>query len=169
MTSLDVIEGRAAVFGDFVSADVILPARFSFVPREEMAQQALRELGDDVNARVRRHPVLVVGRAFGYGTGRESPSRALASAGVKAIVGGPFARMFFRNAINNGILVVECTPLVDAGVAEDDVVEIDPAAGTVRHASRSFAVPPVTGTVAAIVAAGGLIPYGRNYLAKRAA
>jgi 3-isopropylmalate/(R)-2-methylmalate dehydratase small subunit len=160
----DVIRGPVAVLGDYVSADVILPARFSFVPREEMAQQALRELGEGVNERVRRHPILVVGKAFGYGTGRESPSRALNSAGVKAIVGGPFARMFFRNAINNGILVLECPDLLEAGIAEDDIIEIRPGDGSIRYKDREFSVPAVSGIVGEIVSACGLIPYAEALL-----
>ncbi len=159
-----VIEGRVAVLGDFVSADVILPARHSFLPPAEMAANVLGELGPDVNERVRSHPILVVGKAFGYGTGRESPARALRAAGVRAIIGGPFARMFFRNCLNNGVLTIECPELLAQGVQEADSVAISLDDSTIRHRDAVFPFPPVASAVLAIIAAGGLIPYGRTLL-----
>ena len=90
------IKGEVTVVGGFVSADIVLPARYSFLPPSEMAEHVLGELPAEVNQSVRSRPIIVAGEAFGYGTGRESPARALRAAGVKAIVGGPFARMFFN-------------------------------------------------------------------------
>jgi 3-isopropylmalate/(R)-2-methylmalate dehydratase small subunit len=164
-----IISGTVAVFGDYVSADVVLPARHSFLAPAEMAGHVLEELSPDANARVRAHDILVVGQAFGYGTGRESPSRALRAAGVKAVLGASFARMFFRNAINNGVLVLDCPEIVASGIAEGDRVEIDIDAGAVRWKDRRFAIPPVPPIVRDIVAAGSLIDYGRTLLATRAA
>ncbi|MER1967326.1 hypothetical protein [Castellaniella sp. GW247-6E4] len=159
-----VIKGQVAVLGDFVSADVILPARHSFLPPAEMAANVLGELGPDVNERVRSHPILVVGTAFGYGTGRESPARALRAAGVRAIIGGPFARMFFRNCLNNGILTIECPDLLAQGVQEADSVAVSLDDSTIRHRDAVFPFPPIAPAVLAIIAAGGLIPYGRTLL-----
>jgi len=160
-----VIEASAAVLGDFVSADAILPARHSFLPPAEMAANVLGDLGEQTNARVRSHAILVVGTAFGYGTGRESPARALRAAGVKAIVGKAFARMFFRNCLNNGILALECPELAEAGVRDGDTVTIRVDEARISHGGRDYACQPVAPSVLAIVAAGGLIPYGKALLA----
>ena len=71
-----MIKGTTTVLGKFISADVVLPARYSFLPAAEMALHVLEELSAQVNAHVREHPFIVAGEAFGYGTGRESPARA---------------------------------------------------------------------------------------------
>ena len=160
------VSGAAAVLGDFVSADVILPARHSFLPPAEMAANVLGEMGQEVTKMVCSHPILVVGTAFGYGTGRESPARALHAAGVRAIIGGPFARMFFRNCLNNGILTIECPQLAAAGVKDGDTVTVSLDDSTIRHGESVFAFKPIAPSVLDIVAAGGLIPYGRKLLEK---
>jgi 3-isopropylmalate/(R)-2-methylmalate dehydratase small subunit len=157
----EIVKGAVTVLQNFVSADVVLPARYSFLSPSEMASHVLEELGPDVNARVRSHPVIVAGEAFGYGTGRESPARALRAAGVKAIIGGPFARMFFRNAINNGLLVLACKDIVDSGIIDGDVVEVELSTGIIRWKKLVFRVPSVPGIIQDIIAAGSLIDYGR--------
>lgn len=162
-----VISGSTAILGDYVSADAVLPARFSFLPREELARHVLADFAVDANAAVRRHPILVVGNAFGYGTGRESPARALGAAGVKAVVGGPFGRMFFRNAINNGVLVVDCPALALSAVREGDRVEVDVDAAVVRANGQSFPVAPIPDIIISIITAGGLIEYGRRIVAAK--
>ncbi len=103
--------------------------------------------------------------AFGYGTGRESSARAIRAAGVKVVIGGPFARMFYRNAINNGLMVLDCPALVRDGVTDGDEIEINPDAGEVRCAGRSYTVPPVADLIREIVAAGDLVEYGRQIVA----
>lgn len=160
----NIVTGAVALLGDFVSADVILPARHSFLPPAEMAANVLGEMGSEVTRKVCSHPILVVGTAFGYGTGRESPARALRAAGVRAIIGGPFARMFFRNCLNNGILTIECPQLTAAGIKDGDCVTVSLDDSTIRHGERVFAFKPIAPAVLDIVAAGGLIPYGRRLL-----
>lgn len=159
------IRGTAAVFGDHVSADVVLPARHSFLGPEQMAENVLMDLGPEANRKVRMHSIIVAGEAFGYGTGRESPSRALRAAGVRAVVAKSFSRLFFRNAINNGIVVVQCAELPAQPVQDGDDIEIALSDGRVSWNGRSFTIPPVTDVVARIVAAGSLINYGRDLLA----
>ena len=163
----NLIRGSVAVLGDFISADVLLPARYSFLPPEEMARNLLTDLSADANASARRNPILVVGNAFGYGTGRESPARALRAAGVKAVVGGPFGRMFFRNAINNGVLVIDCIAVAQSGIVESDELEIDIDACELRAKGRTFPIAPIPQAVKDIIAAGSLIDYGRALIASQ--
>lgn len=164
IAALGVIGGFAAVFGDYIAADTLLPARHGFLPASEAARHVLEEVGPGANARVRTHPVLVVGEAFGYGSGRESPARALRAAGVRAIIGASFGRMFYRNAINNGILAVECAALARASVTDGDLVEIDPGAAAVRWKGRVFRIAEVPDLLQRIVLAGDLIVYGKTLL-----
>ena len=159
------ISGTAAVLGDHVSADVVLPARHSFLKPEQMAEQVLLDLSAEANQKVRTHPIIVAGEAFGYGTGRESPSRALRAAGVRAVVAASFSRLFFRNAINNGIVVVQCRELAAEPVKDGDEITIRLEAGTLEWKDKQFSIAPVTDVVAEIVAAGSLIEYGRKLLA----
>ncbi len=149
------ITGTVTVCGDFIAADTVLPARHGFLSAADAVPYLMGELGADANARLRANPILVVGEAFGYGTGRESPARALKAAGVRALVGVSFARMFYRNAINNGILAVECPALVRAGIKDGDVVEIDST--LIRWEGREFPIAPVPPLVREIIAAGDLI------------
>jgi 3-isopropylmalate/(R)-2-methylmalate dehydratase small subunit len=158
----DIIKGAVTVLGDFVSADAVLPARYSFLKPAEMAEHVLEEVSSTVNAGVRSRPIVVAGGAFGYGTGRESPARGLRAAGVKAIVGGPFARMFFRNAINNGVLVLDCPAVATSGIADGDNLEIDIDTGAIRWGERTFQAVPVPEIIRNIIAAGSLIDYGRR-------
>ena len=162
---LPSIRGTVATFGDHVSADVVLPARHSFLPPEGMAENVLMDLSAEANRKVRTHPIIVAGEAFGYGTGRESPSRALRAAGVKAVIAKSFSRLFFRNAINNGILVIQCPELAALPVADGDEITIDLERGSLQWKGKSFAFPPVTDVVANIIAAGDLVGYGRQLLA----
>ncbi|MGC1465318.1 MAG: 3-isopropylmalate dehydratase small subunit [Pseudolabrys sp.] len=160
----EMIKGAVTVLGGFVSADAVLPARFSFVKPEEMAEHVLEEISPEINAAVRARPIIVAGEAFGYGTGRESPARALRAAGVRAIIGGPFARMFFRNAINNGVLVLDCAAIVTSGIADGDEVEIDAASGLIRWKDREFETRAVPEIIQNIISAGSLIDYGRTVI-----
>lgn len=155
------VQGAVTVLGGFVSADIVLPARHSFLKPEEMAEHVLGELSVEVNAGVRSRPIIVAGEAFGYGTGRESPARALRAAGVQAIVGGPFARMFFRNAINNGILVLDCPEIVGSGIADGDELTINTSTGVIRWNGHEFHAAPVPDIIHNIITAGSLIDYGR--------
>lgn len=162
----DVIRGPVTLLGDYVSADVVLPARHSFLKPEEMAQHVLEEVSIEVNAAVRSRPIIVAGAAFGYGTGRESPARALRAAGVKVIVGGPFARMFFRNVTNNGVLMLDCKDIIRAGVVSDgDILEIEVSSGEIRWRDRTFQAVPVPKIIQQIVSAGSLVDYGRMIIA----
>ena len=151
-----------AVFGDYVSADAVLPARFGFLPANEAANHLLAELGPGTSERVRAHPILLAGEAFGYGTGRESPARALRAAGIKALVAVSFGRMFYRNAINNGILPVVCPELVRAGLSDGERVEIDAAVAWIRWKGREFRIDAVAPLLQEIIVAGDLIAHGRN-------
>lgn len=161
-----IISGTTATFGDYVSADEMLPARFSFLPPQGMAENVLMDVSAEANRKVRTHAIIVAGLAFGYGTGRESPSRALRAAGVRAVIAKSFSRLFFRNAINNGILVIQSPELAAMAVKDGDEINIELSAGRIRWNRQEFGFAPVAEVVANIIAAGNLINYGRQLLAQ---
>ena len=109
-------------------------------------------------SRFKAGDVIVAGKNFGINSSREQAVHVMRMMGVAAIVAPSFGRQFFRNAINNGLPVVECDI---SGIADGDEIEVDLAAGRVTLAARGIArnVPPLPPAVQAILAAGGLIPF----------
>lgn len=153
------VGGTAIVFGDDVNTDVIIPGRYLVsIDPAELAEHAFEPLGPDVQRRLRESAVVVAGRNFGCGSAREQASTCLIGAGVRAVVARSFSRVFFRNAINTGLVAVECPDAVDA-VQDGGEVLVDYAAGTVTIGQESFAFAPYPPGLTVILEAGGLIPY----------
>ena len=109
----------------------------------------------------------MAGRNFGCGSSREQAATCLVAAGVGAVVAKSFARIFFRNAINNGLPVLEIPEAVDA-IQPGDEVEIDLERGVLIHKGVEYRFPPLPPTVVAILKDGGLIPHLKKKLAKEA-
>ena len=157
------IAGRITRVGDSVSGDVILPTRYAFAPPREMAEHVLEGLGADLPRKVATSQILLAGKNFGCGSARESSAIALKAAGLKAIVAVSFARLFFRNAINQGLLLVECPAVAGSDAPGDgDELVIDLHAQEVRFGNQrhDFLAPPEI--ILEIVEAGGLVNYGRR-------
>jgi 3-isopropylmalate dehydratase small subunit len=154
-----VIRGRARVLGDDINTDVhcsskYLPGRDSAY----IAQHAFEQIAPDFVARFKPGDIIVAGRNFGINSSREQAVHVMRVLGVAAVVSPAFGRQFFRNAINNGLPVVECDL---AGIRENDVVEVDLGAGKVKIAERGLecAFAPLPSAIQALLAAGGLIPF----------
>jgi 3-isopropylmalate/(R)-2-methylmalate dehydratase small subunit len=151
--------GNAVLFGDNVNTDVIIPGRYLVsIDPAELAEHAFEPLGDEVQQKVRSAKVVVAGRNFGCGSAREQAASALTGAGIQAVVAVSFARVFFRNAINTGLIAIECPDAV-ATVADGDDVRADIDTGTVTTPAGEFSFPPYPEALRAILADGGLIPH----------
>ncbi len=157
-----VIRAPAIKVGDHVDTDVIIPSKYlTSTDPEELGRHCLEPLIPDFYERARRGVILVAGKNFGMGSSREQAVLALKGAGVKAVLAESFARIFFRNAINNGLpaLVV---PGVSRAVQDGDVVEIRLDEGKViiegRCELRAQRLDP---KVLEILSAGGLVQYLR--------
>lgn len=151
--------GAPIVFGDDVNTDVIIPGRYLVsIDPEELGEHAFEPLGTDVQEHLRRSDVVVAGRNFGCGSAREQAASCLIGAGIKAVVAASFSRVFFRNAINTGLIAVECPGAV-AAVDGATPVWVDPEAGVVEVGERRFSFAPYPQGIQDILAAGGLIPY----------
>jgi 3-isopropylmalate dehydratase small subunit len=153
------IKGRAHLLGDNVNTDTQCSSKY--LPGKDnayIAQRAYEQVAPGFASRFKSGDVIVAGRNFGINSSREQAVHIMRMMGVAAIVASSFGRQFFRNAINNGLPVVECDI---TGVADGDEIEIDLAAGKLAVAARNInrtvaALPPA---VQQILAAGGLIAF----------
>jgi 3-isopropylmalate/(R)-2-methylmalate dehydratase small subunit len=157
--------GRVWKYGDNVNTDVIFPGKYTYTVSDpaEMAQYALEDLDPRFASEVRPGDVIVAGRNWGAGSSREQAATCLKMAGVGAIIAKSFARIYFRNAINNGLPAITCPEAVDA-IQEGETVTVDFEAGEIRCGAGVFAFPPLPAAVLGILEAGGLIAYTRKRL-----
>ena len=158
-------EGRVWRYGDDVNTDVIFPGKYTYQPMEpaEMAEHALEDLDPEFVSEVKQGDVIVAGANFGCGSSREQAATCLKAAGVAAVIAKSFSRIFFRNAINNGLPVIELREGIDE-IKKDDTVRIDFEKGTVIHEGNEYHFPALPVEVLAILEDGGLIPHVRKAL-----
>jgi 3-isopropylmalate/(R)-2-methylmalate dehydratase large subunit len=154
-----IFSGRAWKYGDDVNTDVIFPGKYTYSVKEEaeMARHALEDLDPEFAAAVRPGDVVVAGRNWGCGSSREQAVTCLTAAGVRVVIARSFARIYFRNAVNNGLLPVVCPQAVDA-LSAGETVTVDVGRCLVRCAAGEFAFPALSDSARRIFAAGGLLP-----------
>jgi 3-isopropylmalate/(R)-2-methylmalate dehydratase small subunit len=151
--------GRVFKFGDNVNSDIIIAGRYLiYIEPADLAKHAFEMLGEGFPDKLRQYDILVAGRNFGCGSAREQASTAIKGLGIKAVVAASFARTFYRNAINDGLTIVE-SPEIYAAVSEGDTLNIDLARGTIAHAGREYAFPQIPDSVRKILELGGLANY----------
>jgi len=162
-----VNEGRVWRYGDDVNTDVIFPGKYTYQPLtpEEMATHAMEDLDSSFAVEVKEGDVIVAGANFGCGSSREQAATCLKAAGVAAVIAKSFSRIFFRNAINNGLPVIELKEGID-GIKKGDAVAIDFGHGAVIHQGNEYHFPALPKEVLAILEDGGLIPHVRKELGK---
>ena len=151
--------GKVWKYGDGVNTDVIFPGKYTYTPMEpqEMAKHALEDLDPGFAASVNQGDVIVAGRNFGCGSSREQAATCLKYAGVQAVIAESFARIFYRNAINQGLPAIQCPEAVKA-LQSGDEADIDFEMGIIRSNRGEFPFSPFPESVLKILAAGGLIP-----------
>jgi len=157
MTTL--IRGKAHLLGDDINTDIHCSSKYH--PGRDnayVARNAFEQLAPGFAGRLAKGDVIVAGKNFGNNSSREQAVHILHLLDVGAIVAVSFGRQFFRNCINNGLPVVECSL---AGIAENDEIELDLAAGRVAVPARGIVreTPPLPAEVQALLAAGGLISF----------
>ncbi|BAS28032.1 3-isopropylmalate dehydratase small subunit [Limnochorda pilosa] len=152
------VNGRAWVFGDDVDTDAIIPARYLHLPSlEEMAGHAMEPLEPTFGSRARPGDVIVAGVNFGSGSSREFAVLVWKQLQVGAILAESFARTFYRNALNNGILVLE-VPGITEHAATGDQIEVQPQRGQIRNLTRgtTLKTSPLPDFAQQLLEAGGL-------------
>lgn len=162
-----IIKSKVIKYPDSVNTDVIFPGRYTYalMEPEEMAKHAMEDLDPDFQEKVKERKIIVAGRNFGMGSSREQAVLSLVYAGIKAVIAKSFARIYFRNAINNGLLVIEQKEAADF-IEDGDVVEIDTEKNEIKVKDRVFTFPKLPDEVLKIVEAGGLINYTKMRLEK---
>jgi len=163
-----VRKGRVWKYGDDVNTDVIFPGKYTYTPMEpeEMAEHALEDLDPGFAGAARPGDVVVAGRNFGCGSSREQAAICLQAAGVRAVVARSFARIFFRNAINQGLPAIVSDAAVDA-VENGDSMDFDFGNGRIITEAGVFEFPAFPPSVLGILEAGGLIPFTIRKLRKQ--
>jgi len=154
------ISGKVWKFGDAIDTDIIIPARYLVLPLDEMKHKAMEPIRPEFAKEAGKGDVIIGGKNFGCGSSREQAPAVLKELGISAIVAVSFARIFFRNAINLGIPVVECEDVYDQ-VQEGDTAEIDFTSGQIRipNRNKSFSGSKLPDFLLEIISDGGLIPH----------
>ncbi len=159
--------GKAHKFGDHIDTDQIIPARYlTITDVRELASHCLETADREFVKKVRPGDVLVAGVNFGCGSSREHPPISIKGCQVSCVIAKSFARIFFRNAINLGLPVLESPEAVDAIEAGDEL-EVDLSTGTIRDLTteQTFTAKPFEPFMMEIIEAGGLVEYTKRRLA----
>ena len=150
---------------DHINTDEIMPARYLNTDNEaELAKHCLEDLDKDFVKKVKEGDIIVAGKDFGCGSSREHAVWAIRGAKVQTVIAKSFARIFYRNAINCGFYIIECSHAVD-GITDGDELEIDYKKGAIKVVNKgvSYNFIPLPTFALEIIEAGGLI----NKLAKK--
>jgi 3-isopropylmalate/(R)-2-methylmalate dehydratase small subunit len=157
-----LIRGRAHVYARaHINTDEIIPARYlNTHDHAELAKHAMEDIDKDFIQRVQPGDIIVAGEDFCCGSSREHAVWALRGAGITCVIASSYARIFFRNSLNNGFLSIECPGLADKAKNQDEL-EVDLEKGVVRNLTQKTDHPFVALTpfVEELLSAGGLLPY----------
>ncbi len=159
-----MILGRAHKFGDNIDTDAIIPARhLNTHDPAELAKHVMEDADPHFVNKMKVNDVIVAGENFGCGSSREHAPIAIKAAGISAVIAKSFARIFYRNAINIGLPILESKEAVN-GIAGGDEIEIEFTIGEIRNVTtkknyKATAFPPF---MQQIIKAGGLIEYVRR-------
>jgi 3-isopropylmalate dehydratase small subunit len=163
-----ILKGKAWKFGTDVNTDVIIPARYlKTSDPTELAKHCMEDADPEFARKVATGDIIVAGNNFGCGSSREHAPIAIKAAGVSCVVAASFARIFYRNAFNLGLPILESSEAPES-VQTGDELEVDLATGTIRNRirQRTYQAQPVPLFMQELLAAGGLIPYVMKRLAR---
>ena len=151
--------GKSICYGDNVDTDVIIPARYlNTIDKKELASHCMEDIDKTFTSRVQAGDIMVAGYNFGCGSSREHAPIAIKESGISLVIARSFARIFYRNSINIGLAIVECSEAVD-GISEGDIVEADLDAGIIytRTTGKQFETKPFPTFIQKIIENGGLV------------
>jgi 3-isopropylmalate/(R)-2-methylmalate dehydratase small subunit len=163
------LKGKVHKFGADVNTDVIIPARYLNVSDPgELAKHCMEGIDSEFATKVEKGDMIVATTNFGCGSSREHAPLAIKACGVSCIIARSFARIFFRNAINIGLPLLECPEAVNETEA-GDILEVNLSRGEIRNISRgkTFIAKPYPEFMMGIINVGGLIEYTRSKLRKK--
>lgn len=168
----ETLKGRAWVYGDNVDTDVIIPARYlNTSDADKLAPHCMEDIDTTYASGVRAGDIMVAGSNFGCGSSREHAPIAIKASGASCVIAASYARIFYRNAINIGLPILECEEASKPGaISKGDEVEVDLASGVIKDLTngREFHAAAVPRFLQDLYDAGGLVPYVRERLARKA-
>ena len=161
-------KGNAWVYKDNVDTDVILPARYlNTSDPKELAGFCMEDIDKSFSKEVKEGDIIVAGENFGCGSSREHAPIAIKESGIKAVIAKSFARIFFRNAINIGLVILKNEELPDE-VTKGDQIEVDAENGKIKNLTtgKEYSTTAYTGSIKELIDVGGLVNYTKAKLAK---
>ncbi len=156
-----MIRGRVWKFGDNIDTDVIIPARYlNTTDPQELAKHCMEDADPDFSKKVKPGDIIVAGRNFGCGSSREHAPIAIKACGVACVIAESFARIFYRNAFNTGLLIIECPEAANEAETGDEL-EVDVEGGKIiNHTKKkTYSFKPLPSFMREILEDGGLIPH----------
>ncbi|MFH1136781.1 MAG: 3-isopropylmalate dehydratase small subunit [Pseudomonadota bacterium] len=160
------ITGKIWKFGNDVDTDAIIPARYlNTSDVDELAAHCMEDADPDFTKKISAGDIIVAGKNFGCGSSREHAPIAIKGARIGAVIAESFARIFYRNAFNTGLLILEC-PEASADISEGDEVSIDLKTGTITNhtKTKTYQAQSTPPFMMELLEAGGLVPYVRRRL-----
>ena len=153
------VKGFTHRYGNNVDTDVIIPARYlNTSSHAELARHCMEDIDPEFAAKVKECDLIVAGENFGCGSSREHAPIAIKASGVSCVIAKSFARIFYRNAINIGLPIMECPDAADA-ISDGDLISVDFDAGTIHNETKgtTYQAAPFPPFILDIIRAGGLI------------
>ena len=153
------VQGTVHKYGDHVDTDVIIPARYLNTPdHKELAAHCMEDIDKDFIHKVKPGDVMVAGANFGCGSSREHAPIAIKASGVSCVIAATFARIFYRNAINIGLAILEC-PAASGGISDGDQVAVDFDTGVITNVTKheAYQAEPFPPFIKDMIEKGGLM------------
>ena len=157
-------KGQVFKFGDNVDTDVIIPARYlNSSDPAELATHCMEDIDKEFIHQVKKGDIIVAEKNFGCGSSREHAPIAIKAAGVSCVIATTFARIFYRNAINIGLPILECEEAANA-IETGDIVSVDFQTGVITNETtgKTYQAEPFPAFMQKIMAAGGLVAYTKE-------
>src|SRR5574344_1568140 len=158
--------GKAWIYKDNVDTDVIIPARYLNTSEpQELAKHCMEDIDTSFATEVQQDDVIIAGENFGCGSSREHAPIAIKANGVKAVIAKSFARIFFRNSINIGLVVLKCDKIADES-SKGDEIEVNPELGIIKNLTtgKEYQTTVYSGSIKELIEAGGLVNYTKHKL-----
>jgi 3-isopropylmalate/(R)-2-methylmalate dehydratase small subunit len=159
-----LLKGKAHKFGRNIDTDAIIPARYlNTSDHAELALHCMEDADPDFMKKIKAGDIIVADENFGCGSSREHAPIAIKAAGLSAVIAKTYARIFYRNALNIGLPILECPEAVD-GISSGDEIAIDLTSGKIDNLTKkkSYQAEPFPSFMQELIAAGGLINYTKS-------
>ena len=161
------LKGKVFKYGADINTDVIIPARYLNVSEpDKLAKHCMEDIDAAFIKKVKTGDIIMAETNFGCGSSREHAPIAIKASGISCVIARSFARIFFRNAINIGLPLLECAEAVE-NTSSGDILEVDLTKGTIKNltSGKTFTAKPYPDFMSDLIAAGGLIEYTKKRLA----